>query len=193
MKKIIITIAVTLTILYIYQIFKDDKIYYVNIGDNLLTDKSYADFIVKEFDGELEEYNSSFTNQKYQTTDLINAFEDNLKIDNKTIKNLVIKADIVTISVGNNDIDRKNLTKEYIDEVISDIDILLKLVKKWCKEKVVLIGLNNEYANLKLKNKAKEYNFIYIDIYSYSSLYKDEDKINILGHKHISEEIIDKL
>ncbi len=193
MKKIIITIAVTLTVLYIYQIFKDDKIYYVNIGDNLLTDKSYADFIVKEFDGELEEYNSSFTNQKYQTTDLINAFEDNLKIDNKTIKNLVIKADIVTISVGNNDIDRKNLTKEYIDEVISDIDILLKLVKKWCKEKVVLIGLNNEYANLKLKNKAKEYNFIYIDIYSYSSLYKDEDKINILGHKHISEEIIDKL
>ena len=193
MKKIIITIAVTLTILYIYQIFKDDKIYYVNIGDNLLTDKSYADFIVKEFDGELEEYNSSFTNQKYQTTDLINAFEDNLKIDNKTIKNLVIKADIVTISVGNNDIDRKNLTKEYIDEVISDIDILLKLVKKWCKEKVVLIGLNNEYANLKLKNKAKEYNFIYIDIYSYSSLYKDEDKINILGQKYISEEIIDKL
>ena len=193
MKKIIITIAVTLTVLYIYQIFKDDKIYYVNIGDNLLTDKSYADFIVKEFDGELEEYNSSFTNQKYQTTDLINAFEDNLKIDNKTIKNLVIKADIVTISVGNNDIDRKNLTKEYIDEVISDIDILLKLVKKWCKEKVVFIGLNNEYANLKLKNKAKEYNFIYIDIYSYSSLYKDEDKINILGHKHISEEIIDKL
>ena len=193
MKKIIITIVVTLTVLYIYQIFKDDKIYYVNIGDNLLTDKSYADFIVKEFDGELEEYNSSFTNQKYQTTDLINAFEDNLKIDNKTIKNLVIKADIVTISVGNNDIDRKKLTKEYIDEVISDIDILLKLVKKWCKEKVVLIGLNNEYANLKLKNKAKEYNFIYIDIYSYSSLYKDEDKINILGHKHISEEIIDKL
>lgn len=193
MKKIIITIAVTLTVLYIYQIFKDDKIYYVNIGDNLLTDKSYADFIVKEFDGQLEEYNSSFTNQKYQTTDLINAFEDNLKIDNKTIKNLVIKADIVTISVGNNDIDRKNLTKEYIDEVISDIDILLKLVKKWCKEKAVLIGLNNEYANLKLKNKAKEYNFIYIDIYSYSSLYKDEDKINILGHKHISEEIIDKL
>lgn len=193
MKKIIITIAVTLTVLYIYQIFKDDKIYYVNIGDNLLTDKSYADFIVKEFDGELEEYNSSFTNQKYQTTDLINAFEDNLKIDNKTIKNLVIKADIVTISVGNNDIDRKNLTKEYIDEVISDIDILLKLVKKWCKEKVVLIGLNNEYANLKLKNKAKEYNFIYIDIYSYSSLYKDEDKINILGQKYISEEIIDKL
>lgn len=193
MKKIIITIAITLTVLYIYQIFKDDKIYYVNIGDNLLTDKSYADFIVKEFDVELEEYNSSFTNQKYQTTDLINAFEDNLKIDNKTIKNLVIKADIVTISVGNNDIDRKNLTKEYIDEVISDIDILLKLVKKWCKEKVVLIGLNNEYANLKLKNKAKEYNFIYIDIYSYSSLYKDEDKINILGHKHISEEIIDKL
>lgn len=193
MKKIIITIAVTLTVLYIYQIFKDDKIYYVNIGDNLLTDKSYAYFIVKEFDGELEEYNSSFTNQKYQTTDLINAFEDNLKIDNKTIKNLVIKADIVTISVGNNDIDRKNLTKEYIDEVISDIDILLKLVKKWCKEKVVLIGLNNEYANLKLKNKAKEYNFIYIDIYSYSSLYKDEDKINILGQKYISEEIIDKL
>lgn len=193
MKKIIITIVVTLTVLFIYQIFKDDKIYYVNIGDNLLTDKSYADFIVKEFDGELEEYNSSFTNQKYQTTDLINAFEDNLKIDNKTIKNLVIKADIVTISVGNNDIDRKKLTKEYIDEVISDIDILLKLVKKWCKEKVVLIGLNNEYANLKLKNKAKEYNFIYIDIYSYSSLYKDEDKINILGHKHISEEIIDKL
>ena len=193
MKKIIITIVVTLTVLFIYQIFKDDKIYYVNIGDNLLIDKSYADFIVKEFDGELEEYNSSFTNQKYQTTDLINAFEDNLKIDNKTIKNLVIKADIVTISVGNNDIDRKNLTKEYIDEVISDIDILLKLVKKWCKEKVVLIGLNNEYANLKLKNKAKEYNFIYIDIYSYSSLYKDEDKINILGQKHISEEIIDKL
>ena len=193
MKKIIITIVVTLTVLFIYQIFKDDKIFYVNIGDNLLIDKSYADFIVKEFHGQLEEYNSSFTNQKYQTTDLINAFEDNLKIDNKTIKNLVIKADIVTISVGNNDIDRKNLTKEYIDEVISDIDILLKLVKKWCKEKVVLIGLNNEYANLKLKNKAKEYNFIYIDIYSYSSLYKDEDKINILGQKHISEEIIDKL
>lgn len=193
MKKIIITIAVSLAVISIYQMFKDNKIYYVNIGDNLLEYESYADYIVEKLGDNLQEYNNVFTNIKYQTIDLINAFDDDLKIDNKTIKNVLIKADLVTLSIGNNDLNRKVLTKEYIDEYINDIDILLSLIRKWCKEKIVLIGLNNAYANSLLKQEAKKYDLIYIDIYSYASFYKIDDKLNILGHKYISEEIIDKL
>ena len=193
MKKIIITIAVSLAVISIYQMFKDNKIYYVNIGDNLLEYESYADYIVEKLGDNLQEYNNAFTNIKYQTIDLINAFDDDLKIDNKTIKNVLIKADLVTLSIGNNDLNRKDLTKEYIDEYINDIDILLSLIRKWCKEKIILIGLNNAYANSLLKQEAKKYDLIYIDIYSYASFYKIDDKLNILGHKYISEKIIDKL
>ena len=85
------------------------------------------------------------------------------------------------------------IDKDNIDEYINDIEILLSLIRKWCKEKIVLIGLNNAYANSLLKQEAKKYDLIYIDIYSYASFYKIDDKLNILGHKYISEEIIDKL
>ena len=75
MKKIIITIAVSLAVISIYQMFKDNKIYYVNIGDNLLEYESYADYIVEKLGDNLQEYNNAFANIKYQTIDLINAFE----------------------------------------------------------------------------------------------------------------------
>ena len=166
MKKIIIVAVIVLLVLLIYQKYKDRKIYYVNIGDNMLIQDNYAKILINKMGEQLEEYNLSFTDFKYQTTDLINLFNDNTKVDNKTIKNVLIKADLLTISIGLNDLDREHLTQEYIDEYLKDLDVLLKLARTWCKEKIILIGVNNQYANQRLKNKADEYNLIYIDIYN---------------------------
>ncbi len=193
MKKIIVVVITILVVLGIYLLYKDEKIYYVDIGDNLISDRSYANYLVHYLNNNLEKYDFSFQNNKCQTTDLINAFLYNQKQNNKTIKNLLIKADILTISIGNNELNRRTLDQTYIDEIINDIDILLDLIKTWCRGKIFLIGLNHEYASAKLKVLAQKHNINYIDIYNYSSLYKDEDKINLLGQEYISKEIIDNL
>lgn len=193
LKNLFVLIPILFFVFLIYNINKDTKIYYVNLGDNMLTDISYADFLKKQLGDKLEFYNNDFTNIKYQTTDLINEINNNYKVNNKTIKNAVIRADIVTLSIGNNELNRKELTKEYIDELINDIDLLLSLLRTWCKEKIIVIGLNNEYASYELAKLAKKYEMEYIDIFKYSDLYKDGDKINLLGQTLISQHIVDNL
>lgn len=193
LKNLFVLIPILFFVFLIYNINKDTKIYYVNLGDNMLADISYADFLNKQLGDRLEFYNNDFTNVKYQTTDLINEINNNYKVNNKTIKNAVIRADIVTLSIGNNELNRKELTKEYIDELINDIDLLLSLLRTWCKEKIIVIGLNNEYASYELAKLAKKYEMEYIDVFKYSDLYKDGDKINLLGQTFISQHIVDNL
>ena len=207
--KILIGFVITgIFLVLIFFITKDKKIYYLSLGDSLAVgqtpnnevDKSYGDYIKEYLEDKevLEFYTKSFSNSNYRSIDLLEDIKNNKKkkISGKeiTIKNALIKADIVTISIGLNDLLYKlnlastfdmNINDDiytYVDEVMMDIDKLLYEIRKSCKEQIMVFGyynpftnhsasLSNEveplitYANGKLESLVLKYEMTYVDIH----------------------------
>ena len=179
-KAIVFLILVSLLIFLINYKNIDNEIYYVNIDstNNLNYNKNIEKYLKER--KKLEKSVNQFSKQDYRTTDLIKAIKENKKEQNQTIQNALIKADILTIYIGINDINYKigNTNKEelynYTDQVLDDIDELLMLIRKYCKEKIYVIGYKNEqgisyneyfnYTNKRLNEICKEYDIKYIEI-----------------------------
>ncbi len=134
--------------------------------------------------------------------------EDNrqikIKRKNQTIQNVLIKADIITLSIGNNDIYYKlgynniNEMYNYIDNIIDDIERLFKLLKKYSKEKIFIIGFYNdsskykeifEYLNMKVKEKCLDYEIQFIDISNLNKNCFNNNQLNKKGQKEIYKKI----
>lgn len=205
-KTILIYIVIFLAIFLIYFFTKDNEIYYLNISD---LNTKYNNYLKDDFKrkNELEKYINYTKN--IRTTDLIRNIEENEKIENITIQNAIIKADIITLSIGNNDINYKintSTTREmyiYIDEMLEDIDKLYKLLRKYSKEKIYMIGyynyynISNEelinYLNLRIKDKCKDYNIKYIDISNLNINDFNKKELGLTGNKKIYEKLKNKI
>ena len=210
MKKILVTIFIIIIVAIIYIVFKDNKIYYVSISDRLNNDYSYKDYIKDYLDelNILEKY-SDISDIDNRITDIIRNIEDNQEYDGKNIKNILIKADILTLSVGYNDIitkmDKYNIYTMYgyIDTFLSDLNSLYSLLREYDKEKIIMLGYYNPYSskyndiinyiNQKVENLCLKYNIDYIDI-SDINKYLVDKHISIEGEHFIfdkSRRIID--
>ena len=233
MKKILISCLIILSVFLIYLCNMDKKVYYLALGDSLASGegaygkkiKGYSDYVSEYLKSKklLETYVDQFAEDGYRTTDLINSITDNKKEKmnkkNITLQNALIKADLVTVSIGANDILNKINTENpidysslynYIDDLGDDLEELLSLMREYCKEDIVLVGyynpypyLNNynvedifNYLNNKYKKISEEYDVVYIEI---SDLFKEnpgflpnENDIHPSkeGYKAISGEII---
>lgn len=199
MKKILIVGIIILSIFLIYLTTIDKKVYYLALGDQISLgmtkdgyyELSYTNYIKEylEEKGKLETYIDDYLTQGYRITDIINDINNNKEIEEtkKTLKNALIKADLITISIGTNDIIAKidnenklskidyNKLYKNINEITNDLDKLLNLIREYCKEDIILIGIyintNNEKlneiinnANEKFKETANKYNITYIDL-----------------------------
>jgi len=228
MKKILSIIIVVLAVFLIYLGFKDEEIYYLSLGDYLSNginpygtkDYGYSDYVkdyIEEND-KLEIY-VNYSGKNTRTIDLIKDIEDNVKIDvmgkSKTIQNTLIKADLLTISIGMNDLlDNVKFNNDFsvndlynkFEEVIVDYEKLFEILRTYCKEEIILIGLYNslgndslneffDYANKKLSSLAGSYNINYINIYDEfnDNEYFDNSKIfpNKLGYEVIFNKMVD--
>ena len=212
--KLFFAISIIIIIFCIYNITKDTKLYYGVIGDYISSRSNGFQSMLRnkiKKDKKLENYNNDFVEDDYHINDLIYILKNNNEKNGKTIKNILIKADILTLSIGMNDliyklnlldgsVDKKDL-ELYVDQMMIDIDELLNMIRINCKEKIIIIGYylpgnyNNDYseiidyANKKLLRLTKLYNMEYVDI----SVFNKEDKylnsnniyINKLGHKYI--------
>lgn len=184
-KTIFILAVIVISVFLIYFITIDKEIYYVN-----LTDKQtgysvlYRDYLDKN--NKLEKYIDQFNLEDYRITDFICMIEDNkeIKINSKkqTIKNALIKADLITFSIGMNDIQYKigksNISDlyDYVDEMLKDMKLLFSLIRQYSKEEIVFIGLYNtndniynevfNYMNDKIDALCNSYQIIYIDVQS---------------------------
>lgn len=227
MKKILFLGIILLGVFLIYLSTFDRKIFYLSLGDELSVgynefntkDYGYSDY-VKEYlekQKKLEVYVNSYFKKDLRTVDLIEMIEENEKtvINGKTrmIKNALIKADLVTLSIGNNDIVSKlslyeNYSKkeiyDYLDSFLIDLENLIKLVKEYCKEEIIFIGFYNtldentdsyyKYLNDKSKKMMEKYDITYLDIfdsmkkYKNNSLYPNKD-----GYIYIGKQIEDIL
>lgn len=230
LKKLFVAFLLFLTFLIGIYI-KDDKLYYISFGDGLslginennYISYGYSDFI-KDYlikNNKLKFYTKNFSKQDIRITDMINNINDNefIDVDNKIIyiQSALNKADLITISVGLNEIMYKfsNNTNtsylyDYIDSYIDDMNKLIKLIKKYNNKKIFILGyytpkndkdLNKYmiYANDKLINICNKEKVNYIDIYN---IFKNRSYLiynlnnyypNKEGYKLISNEIIKKL
>jgi len=227
MKKILTIIIVALAVFLIYLGFKDEDIYYLSIGDYLSNginpygtkDYGYSDYVKDylEENDKLEIYVNNSNNNK-RTIDIIKDIEDNVKLDvngkKKTFQNALIKADLVTISIGMNDlINNVEFNNDFgvndlynkLEQVAYDYEALFKLLRDYCKEEIILIGLynttgNNDldeffgYANKKISKLANSYGINYVNLYEdfKNNEYFLNNRIypNKLGYEAICNKII---
>ncbi len=207
--KLLIGFVVTgIILITIFLLTRDRSIYYLSLGDSLAAgqtpnntiEESYGDYVSEYLKDKevLEFYTKKFAKSGYRSIDLLNDLESNkkIKVDGKeiTIKHALIKADLVTVSIGSNDLFYKlNIGTEfdlsefddiytYVDESISDVDKLLYELRKSCKEQIMVFGFYNPftnfsstladvvepvivYANDKMRSLTKKYDMTYVDIH----------------------------
>lgn len=189
LKALLVVGITSLIVFFIYLSSIDNKVYFLALGDYQLIDNDNYSLLTKEElvkNNKLEIYVDNFNVENARITDLINYINNNrkVKIDNKekTIKNALIKADFVLLSVGSNDLfyklDNKPVLNEMlydnVDEIINDYEMLLQIVKEYCKEDIFVTGFYNpygsdydeliHYANDKLKNILADLDITYVEI-----------------------------
>lgn len=185
--KTIFTLIIIIFLVFIIYCFNlDKKIYYVNISDlEFKKVTSYNELLSQrlEKDNRLEKYINNFTDKDYRVTDLIRDIETNktIKIKEKeqTIQNALIKSDILTIKMGDNELNYKidnseiNELFEYSDTLLSDLQQLFELLRKYSKENIYFIGYYNnhsdyykeiyDYLNLKIEDMCDDYEITFIE------------------------------
>ena len=199
MKKLILLLITIISIFAIYFFSLDRKTYYLVLGDDIslgITDTgktklNYAYYVQEYLQDEkkLEKYVNAFAKQGYRITDIINDIKNNKIIYNNkkkyTLKNSLIKADLVTISINNQDVVarlnsnvNKNDLYNWVDCLGEEYEEMIKTIREYCKEEIIVIGyyypsfiVGNEelentvnYLNNCFKEISKLYNIKYIDI-----------------------------
>jgi bacillolysin len=208
LKKLLLSGLILIGVLIIYLTTLDKKIYYVALGDSLAVGQNpygrigygYTDYISNYLENNelLEFYTKEFAKSNSKITDLVNDINNSKKIKiNKqelSLKNALVKADLVTLSIGSTELynkisvsssltaDQKEDIYQYIDESVLQMDELLNLVRKYCNEDIILIGYYNPvsrfssnysrelepiflYCNEKMRQIAYKHNVHYVNIY----------------------------
>ena len=190
--KVKVVLALFLIVVLIFLIYtfniKND-IFYFNVMDKKYEYDTYNVLLNENLDN-VQKY-ISYEQDDYRVTDLIRDINDNIIVNNRKIQNILIKADIITLMIGNNELNYKikniDMTElfEYSNSLLEDLDDLFKLVRKYSKEKIFFIGFYNSneyyeelyrYLNLRIKDMCDSYNIVYIDrLMDFSS----EENVNI--------------
>lgn len=131
-KTIIILLTILLITFLIYIFNKDEKIYILSLGKT--SNLSYIDKLEQKLKNNLLEKNIKITKDLDQ---ILEDIKQNKKIQTRTMKNHLIKADVIIVTISSN--------KENINE-------LLKEIKKYSKEKIIVIGENTN-DNIKVSRK----------------------------------------
>ena len=214
MKKIIFTILVFLITFLIYFFNRSEETYYLSLGDYLsyginnfnTVNNSYSNNIKEHYKENLENYVNYSTYDDYRVMDLINDINYNKVVEHNKkeykLQNLLIKANLITLSIGMNDLIYKSKFEtnlyEYTDDLINDIENLLKLIRKYNKDEIYLLGFYNvigndsliEYANKRLeiicnKNKINFVNIEELNNYINDGIYPTND-----GYEYITNQIL---
>ena len=223
MKKVLLILILFLSCYFIYNKTSDNKVYYLTIGDSLsrgtneygIVTYGYNEYVKDylEENNKLEGFNKTFTDNDYRIIDIIKILEYNEVKDNSSLNRLIKKSDIITISLGMNEIYYK-LEKNnqniytYIDNMIKTYDKLLNYINKFHHEKVFVLGYYNvtgkaddifTYANHKLEELCKKYNYTYValsNILTNNPNYfekKGSFAPNNAGYEKISQIIVENL
>lgn len=216
--KIKTLLIIGIMIIFVFLIYLstiDTKVYYLNLSDSYSSEEPNYSSYFRDYLNEnkkLEKYINEFDIDDYRITDLTRMIEDNKKIkigdSEQTIKNALIKADLLTFSIGMNDINYKignasiNELYDYSDEILEDLEILFIILREYCKEDIIMLNYYNifeskydeifNYINDKLDEIASEYGIKVIDLNNIVSNKSIKNKnISTSEHEIISNKLID--
>lgn len=224
MKKVFLILTLFLSCYFIYTKTEGDKKNYLVIGDSLskgineygVASYGYSDFIKDYLENKkiLKNYNKTYTDVNYKVSDIVKILEYNESKNNISLNRLIKEADIITISLGIDEIYYKiNKNNQniytYIDNMIIDYNKILNYISKFHHDKVYILGYYNttknnidifNYANYKLEVLTKKYNYTYIDLAkildnnpTYISQISNNYMPNIRGYEKISQIIVENL
>lgn len=222
MKKVFLILTLFLSCYFIYTKTEGDKKNYLVIGDSLskgineygVASYGYSDFIKDYLENKkiLKNYNKTYTDVNYKVSDIVKILEYNESKNNISLNRLIKEADIITISLGIDEIYYKiNKNNQniytYIDNMIRDYNKILNYISKFHHDKVYILGFYNttknnidifNYANYKLEVLTKKYNYTYIDLAkildnnpTYISQISNNYMPNIRGYEKISQIIVE--
>lgn len=159
MKKLIIIFLIFFSIFYIYLLTCDEKIYYLSISNNF-NSNDFSNIIAKKLKRNdlLEIHVNEFSNNNNRITDYIDMIDDNKYIikNNKKIhfKNSLIKADIITLSLGTKDfITNYGDSTEKVLTIRNNIETLIRKIREYSKEDIYFISIYSEYVDSKYIDK----------------------------------------
>lgn len=210
LKKIFIIAVLLLAVFLIYLTTMDKKIYYLALGDSISLEypKKIADYLNEK--KLLEEYYNEFVVDDMRITDLICDIRDNRKVvinkKDQTIKNSLIKADLVTLSIGSEELFYKMRTENpdnlynYIDDMMKDMENLFVVLKEYCKEDIFILEYVNpfssnmdnyiQYANKNLETLAKKYDISYVSLKEIQKEDFNRSELLESGSEKIVEQLI---
>lgn len=210
LKKIFIIAVLLLAVFLIYLTTMDKKIYYLALGDSISLEypKKIADYLNEK--KLLEQYHNEFVVDDMRITDLIRDIRDNRKVvinkKDQTIKNSLIKADLVTLSIGSEELFYKMRTENpdnlynYIDDMMKDMENLFVVLKEYCKEDIFILEYVNpfsnnmdsylKYANKKLEALAKKYDISYVSLKEIQKEDFNRSELLESGSEKIVEQLI---
>lgn len=190
-----ILLFVSIGVFVIYQMTYKEEFNYVVLGDSLsagrnpygVDDYGYADY-VRDYlkkENKLGSY-LSYAISGYTIDDVKNDINLNTTVivndKSHNIRKALREADIVTISIGANDIlegvnlsninqmvTNQKLLKEKINNIIVKLDDLFELIKRYAKGKVIVIGYYNPLPHLENYKKDIDLFIDFVDM-EYKSL-----------------------
>lgn len=184
MKKILFVVFIIIMVLIVNYLFLDNKIYYLNL--DTIESNDYSIYYKKylESNNDLEYYNNHYNVKDYRITDLVRMIKDNKQIvingKKQTIEHAIIKADIITVWAGMNELKYKIGTDDleelyrYSDTILTDLEELFLILRKLSKEKIIFMNFYNpgkekyneviNYLNSKMNSIAIEYEIDILDI-----------------------------
>lgn len=242
--KLFVFLGALIAVFAIYKIFipESNKIYYIALGDSVAEGmNSYGEIVygypdyIKDYLKEQERltfYTKGFAKSGYTTENVKNDIDNNktIEVNRKkiNIRQALRESDLVTISIGANnfikgleitDVPSKliNLkeSKKEIDAVGLEVKELLKQIKKYAKNQIILVSYYNplpalksvkseideliKYANNLYEEICDELDITYVNIFD---IFDGSDKylpnpIDIhpttQGYKEIAEAIIKEI
>ncbi len=188
--SIIFIVAVILTVI-IYSFFDNQKLNFMAIGDS--SAEGFNNLIINDKEKYLKDYNTDYVLNNLSSDQLLDFLINNTKLgdNNLTIKQLIAKADILTISLGMDELSNNQNIKLYLYYM----DKILEEITKINNKEINLFSLYTENIrikdiNNKLNDLATKYNINFINIENEikeEHLYEGTHSINSEGNKLIKE------
>jgi lysophospholipase L1-like esterase len=225
-KKLLVLLLLSLSVYFVYQFTGKKKLTYTVLGDSFSMGENsyggytygYEDYLLDSFKEDINvEFIDFYTSKNENINTLYNKFlKDDIEVINKksyNLKRVLTESDIITISIGLNDVfyecyvDKNVFNSQYKeDKLVKYIyknfkNLMNELLKYGSNIYVIGYPERNEYKNIveKLNNKYKVYcknkKIVFIDtntILDSDNYFDSKNAIfpNTLGYKKISEKII---
>ena len=220
-KLLIIIIIGSIMAILIHNDKKNDKVTLVAIGDSLsvaltpygVNGTSFTDYLYEELSkqNKLKNYNYDYSYNHLTIKELNELIEKNNVDSGIPIKQLLSKANVITIAIGIDELAdisiKRDIDNEDINNYITEYEIFLQSIREFYHNRIYLIGLYQVYSltrnniidlNKKLRILSGKYNAYFIDIFPYTldkDYYFSNDNyfLNYRIHKKISSIILNSL